>query len=192
MKKLTLYSAVIVTALFFSFKQLAPSTWTLDKTHAKLGFVVTHMMVSDIDGYFNNFDAKINAVNDDFTDASVTMTADVATVNTSNDQRDNHLKSADFFDAAKYPTITFASTSFKKVSDNKYKVTGSLTMHGITKPIVLDASVRTGVNPMSKKMVAGFKIESLIKRSDFNLASTTPGAMISDEITLKVNAEFNK
>lgn len=192
MKKLTLYSALIVTALLFSFKTLAPSTWTLDKAHGKLGFVITHLLVNDVEGAFTNFDATVNAINDDFTDASVTMTADVSTVNTFNDRRDGHLKSADFFDAAKYPTLTFASTSFKKISATKYKVLGSLTMHGVTKPEELDVTAKSGINPMNKKNIAGFKIEGTIKRSDFGIGANYPSAVLSDEIKLNANAEFVK
>jgi len=192
MKKLALYSAVIVTALFFSFKTLAPSVWKLDAAHSKLGFSVTHMVVSDIEGAFTKFDATINAVNEDFTDASVTMTADVATVNTAQDRRDGHLKSADFFDAAKYPTITFASTSFKKSGANTYTVVGSLTMHGVTKPVTLTATAKTGTDMMSKKAIVGFKIEGTFKRTDFGIGASYPSAAIGEDITLVSSATFVK
>jgi polyisoprenoid-binding protein YceI len=192
MKKLALYSAVIVTALLFSFKTLAPSVWKLDAAHSKLGFSVTHMVVSDIEGAFTSFDATINSVSDDFSGASVTMTADVATVNTAQDRRDGHLKSADFFDAAKYPTITFASTSFKKTGPNVYTVTGSLTMHGVTKPVTLTATAKMGADMMSKKTIAGFKIEGTFKRSDFGIGASFPAAAIGDDITLVSSATFVK
>lgn len=199
MKKLAIYSAVIVTALFFSFKTMAPSVWKLDGAHSKLGFSVTHLVVSDVEGAFTKFDATINAVNDDFSGASVTMTADVSTVNTAEERRDGHLKSADFFDAAKYPTITFASTSFTKTGANTYNVKGSLTLHGVTKPVSLKATVRLGGQPKDFRNpaagmtpIAGFKIEGSFKRSDFGIGSTFPAAAIGDDITLISSATFVK
>ena len=192
MKKLTLLASVAITAvLLFSFIN-APSTWTLDKSHAKLGFSITHLSVSEVEGSFKIFDATINATNDDFTDATVSLSADAASINTDNEQRDTHLKSADYFDVAKFPTITFKSTSFKKVSEGKYKVIGNLTMHGVTKSVELDAIAATGVNPMSKKTIAGFKITGKIKRTDFGIATSTPSAMLGDEVTINTNAEFSK
>jgi len=187
-----LFSAVIVTALFSSFKIAAPSVWKLDAAHSKLGFSVTHMVVSDIEGAFTHFDATINAIGDDFSGSSVTMTADVATVSTDQDRRDSHLKSADFFDAAKFPTITFASTSFKKTGANVYTVTGSLTMHGVTKPIVLTATAKMGTDMMSNKTLAGFKIEGSFKRTDFGIGANYPAAAIGDDITLVSSATFVK
>jgi polyisoprenoid-binding protein YceI len=192
MKRLTLLFAVVATALF-AFKPVEQATWEADKAHSKLGFVVTHLMVSDVEGSFKNFSSKVTGSKEDFSDAVVELTADVASVNTDNDQRDAHLKGADFFDAAKYPTLTFKSTSVKKVSTNKYKVAGNLTFHGVTKPITLDATLRgVTVNPMNKKQIAGFKVAGTIKRSDFNFGSKYPGAMLSDEVTLNANTEFVK
>jgi polyisoprenoid-binding protein YceI len=191
MKKLTILATFAVAISLFSFIN-APSTWTLDKSHAKLGFSVTHLSVSEVEGSFKIFDATINAVNDDFTDATVSLSADAASVNTDSEQRDTHLKSADFFDVTKFPTITFTSTSFKKVSEGKYKVIGNLTMHGVTKSIELEAKAAMGTNPMSKKTIAGFKITGKIKRTDFGISASTPSAMVSDEIAINANAEFVK
>lgn len=192
MKKLTLFAAVAVSALLVSFTILESSTWTLDKAHAKLGFSIRHLMVSDVEGSFKMTDATVTASKDDFSDAVAEMTADAATVNTDNEQRDTHLKSADFFDVAKYPTITFKSTSFTKIADKKYKVKGNLTMHGVTKPIELEAIANTGVNPMSKKTIAGFKVTGKIKRTDFGIASSMGSAMLGEEVEVVVNAEFVK
>ena len=149
-------------------------------------------MISEVDGSFKMTEAKITAPKDDFSDATVYMVADVNTVDTDEPDRDTHLKSADFFDAGKYPTIAFKSSSFEKISDKKYKVTGNLTMHGVTKQVVLEAIVNYGTHPMTKKMVAGFKIGGTIKRTDFGIATTTPSAMISDEVVVVANAQFSK
>jgi polyisoprenoid-binding protein YceI len=192
MKKFTLLFAVIATALF-AFKPFESATWEADKAHSKLGFVVTHLMVSDVEGSFKNFTSTVTASKDDFSDAVVTLSADVASVNTDNDQRDAHIKGEDFFDAAKFPSLTFKSTSVKKVSGNKYKVAGNLSFHGVTKLVELDATLRgVTVNPMSKKPVAGFKVSGTIKRSDFNFGAKYPNAMLSDEVTLNANTEFVK
>jgi polyisoprenoid-binding protein YceI len=192
MKKITLLFAVAATALF-AFKPIAPLTWEADKAHSKLGFVVTHLMVSDVEGSFKNFTSTVSVSKEDFSDAVVELRADVASVNTDNDQRDAHLKGADFFEASKFPELTFKSTSVKKLSGNKYKVAGNLTFHGVTKPVTLDAVLRgVTVNPMSKKSIAGFKVSGTIKRSDFNFGSKFPEAMLSDEVTLNANTEFVK
>jgi polyisoprenoid-binding protein YceI len=192
MKKITLAFALVATTLF-AFKGIEPSTWLVDKAHSKLGFEVTHLMVSDVEGSFKNFDAKITSSKEDFTDAVIALSADVATVNTDNEKRDGHLTSPDFFDAAKYPTLTFNSTSVKKVSGNKYKIAGNLTFHGVTKPVTLDAVLRGVVtNPQSKKTIAGFKVSGTIKRSEFNFGTKYPNAMLSDEVVLNANTEFVK
>jgi polyisoprenoid-binding protein YceI len=189
MKKTALIFAVFTVLSLASFAQ----TWTLDPAHSKLGFSVTHMMISDVDGAFTNFEAKITSSKEDFSDAVIELTADANSVSTDNEKRDAHLKTEDFFDVAKYKSLTFKSKSVQKVADNKYKVTGDLTLHGVTKPVTLDATLRgTTVNPMSKKTVAGFKVTGTIKRSDFSFGTKFPNAMLSEEVTLTANTEFIK
>jgi polyisoprenoid-binding protein YceI len=192
MKKLVLFAAVLSTTLF-AFKPAATFIWGADTAHSKLGFEITHLMISDVEGSFKNFESKITASKDDFSDAVVELSADVNSVNTDNEKRDAHLLNADFFDAAKYPKLTFKSTSFKKVANNKYKVAGNLTFHGVTKPVVLDATLR-GIsnNPATKATIAGFKVTGTIKRSDFNFGTKYATAMLSDEVTLNANTEFVK
>ena len=192
MKKFALLTIAASAALLSSYSSIAQGTWDLDKAHAKLGFTITHLMVSDVEGFFKNFDAKIVSTKADFTDAKVDMSAEMASVNTDNEKRDEHLKSPDFFDATKYPKMTFVSKSFKKDKGNAYKVTGDLTMHGVTKPVTLTAVARMGTNPMSKKTIAGFKITGKIKRTDFGIGASMPTAMLSDEIIITANSEFAK
>lgn len=190
MKKLFLLIAVASTALF-AFKSVAPSTWEADTAHSKLGFVITHLLITDVEGSFKNFQSKVTSSKPDFSDAVVELSADANSVSTDNDQRDAHIKGEDFLDVAKFSKLTFKSTSVKKVSGNKYKVNGNLTLHGVTKPVTLDAVLRgVTTNPMSKKPTAGFKVTGTIKRSDFNLGSKFPNAMLSDEVTLNANTEF--
>ena len=190
MKKVILM-AVSVVALV-AFEPAEQTKWTVDKAHAKLGFMATHMMVSDVEGWFKSFDATIVTNSQDFTDAQVELTADVKSINTDMEMRDNDLRSASYFETDKFPTLTFKSKTFKKVKDNLYKVTGDLTMHGVTKPVELNAICRMGENPMNKKAIAGFKISGSVKRSDFGIGAKTPEAIVSDVITIVANAEFNK
>lgn len=182
-----LLAAFVISAVSFG------QTWSVDKAHSQLGFSITHLSISEIGGAFRSFDSKITSSKDDFSDASIELTAEVASVNTGNDQRDGHLKSPDFFDAAKYPSFTFKSKSFTKVKGKQYKLAGDLTFHGVTKPVVLDVTLNgTTVNPMSKKTMAGFAITGIIKRSDFGIATSFPAAMLGDEVKLIANAEFAK
>jgi polyisoprenoid-binding protein YceI len=191
MKKLILFIAVLMTAI--ASQTSAQTLWTADKAHSKIGFTITHLMITDVDGSFRNFDSKITTSKDDFSDAVVELSADANSVSTDNDQRDGHLKGPDFFDVEKFPKMTFKSTSVKKVAANKFKVAGNLTLHGVTKAVVLDAVLRgVTVNPMSKKSTAGFKVTGTLKRADFNFGAKYPGAMLSDEILLNANTEFVK
>lgn len=189
MKKVIVLVALISTSLL-AFKSVTPTVWDADTAHSKLGFVITHMMISDVEGSFKNFSSTITASKEDFSDAVVELKADVNSVNTDNERRDAHLKNEDFFDAAKYPTLTFKSTSVKKAGGNKYKVAGNLTFHGVTKPVTLDATLRGKTVNQAKKAIAGFKVTGTIKRSDFNFGTKYATAMLSDEVTLNANTEF--
>jgi polyisoprenoid-binding protein YceI len=150
------------------------------------------MAVSDVDGTFKDFDAQITSAKPDFSDAVFTLTAKTASINTDNEQRDKHLRSADFFDVEKNPALTFKSTSLKKSGNNAYKLNGNLTMNGITKPVVLDITFKgPAEHPMMKKPFAGFKATGVIKRSDFKLATGgMTDAILSNEVTVTANAEF--
>ena len=188
MKKITLTAAIIFAA-FTTFAQ----GWTMDKAHSRLRFNVTHLMVSDVEGKFKNFDMSITSSKDDFTDAVVELSADISSINTDNEYRDNDLKSPKFFDAAKFPKLSFKSTSFIKVDTKNYKLKGDLTIHGITKAVALDV-VFNGIsqNPMNKKAVAGFRIKGTIKRKDFGVGADAPAAVVSDEVEIDANVELDK
>lgn len=187
--KTTSFIASLLILSATSFAQ----TWNVDKAHSRLGYGVSHLGISESEGSFKDYTATITSSKEDFSDAVVAFSANIASINTENEQRDKHLTSPDFFDAEKYPTMTFKSTSFKKVGDKKYKVAGDLTLHGVTKPVTLDA-VLNGVipHPMNKKQVAGFKITGTIKRSDFGVAAGMPATMLGDEVALRANTEFVK
>jgi polyisoprenoid-binding protein YceI len=186
------------TIIFSAFLLLTAFTtlttfWKSDAPHSQLGFTVTHMGIADVSGTFNDFTVTIESDKADFSDASIEMTAQVASIDTRVEARNNHLKSADFFDAAKYPTLYFKSTGLTKTSANEYKLKGNLTLHGITKEVTMDLLHRGTIeDPKSKKKTAGFQVIGVIKRSDFNLGSGFPDAAISDEVRIKADGEFKQ
>jgi polyisoprenoid-binding protein YceI len=188
MRKMTLLAlGLLLTVGVFA------QTWTLDKYHSQLNFNVTHNGISQVSGGFKTFTATITSSKDDLSDAVIELQADVSSINTGIDPRDNHLKSADFFDAATYPSLTFKSTSFKQVSGKNYTLTGDLTLHGVTKPVTLNVLFNgTAINPMNKKTAAGFTITGVIKRSDFGIGPKFAPNMLSDEVNLEANTEFGK
>lgn len=168
-------------------------TWKGDKAHSKLAFAVTHLGISDITGYFNAFDATVQSTKPDFSDAVFELTADINSLDTEIEMRDKHLKSPDFFDAQKFPTLSFKSTGIQKTGENTYKLTGNLTLHGVTKPVTLDLAYRgTITNPQTKKPVAGFQATGIIKRTDFGIGTTFPSNMVSDEVRIKADGEFHQ
>lgn len=184
---------ILLAAAFSYTAASAQTTWTVDKAHSNVKFTVTHLMVSDVDGIFKSYDATIIAAKPDFSDAKFQISIQTASVTTDNDQRDKHISSPDFFDVATYPTITFTSTAITKTSDKHYKLTGNLTLHGVTKPASFDLWYRGTIqNPMSKADDAGFQLTGTIKRADFNFGSKFPNAVVSDEVTIKANGEFGK
>jgi len=166
-------------------------TWSNDDPHSQLGFTVTHLGVSDISGTFNDFDVTVQSTKPDFSDAQFELSAKAASIDTRVEARNNHLKSADFFDVEKYPTLNFKSTSIKKAGKNKFKLSGDLTIHGVTKPVTMDLVYRGTVeNPMSKKQTAGFQLTGTIKRSQFGIGDKFPAPMISDDVRIKADGEF--
>jgi polyisoprenoid-binding protein YceI len=188
MKKLAIAISAFVTLTAFT---KAISTWQNDDFHSQLQFSVTHLGISDISGTFNDVDVNVTSSKPDFSDAQFELTAKTSSINTRVEPRDNHLKSADFFDVEKYQTLTFKSTGIKSAGKNKFKLTGDLTLHGVTKPVTMDLVYKGTVqNPMSKKATAGFQVSGIIKRSDFGIGGKFPAPMISDEVRIKADGEF--
>lgn len=188
MKK-SLYLVMIAVSLQIS--AFAQSTWTVDKAHSKLAFTVTHLGISDVSGHIKDFDVKITSNKADFSDAVVDLTAKLQSIDTEVEMRDNHLRSADFFDVEKYGTLTFKSTGLKAAGKNKYNLTGNLTLHGVTKPVTMQLEYRgTVVNQMNKANTAGFRVTGTIKRSDFGIGPKFPAPMISDDVEIKADGEF--
>ena len=175
-----------------SFVVLEAGSWSLDAGHSRLGFTVKHMEISETVGQFDKFDVKITTPNADFSDATIELTAEAKTVNTYLSMRDDHLRSADFFDVEKHPTITFKSTSVKKAKGNNYVIKGNFTMHGVTKTVVL-AGVHNGTTKnRAGADLAGLKISGLIKRSEYGVGVTMPNSVVADEIYLNADLEVSK
>ncbi|MER3318375.1 MAG: YceI family protein [Allomuricauda sp.] len=166
----------------------AQSTWKSDNAHSKVGFSITHLMISEVEGSFGEF--AITATADDtFGDASFEVDIKVASIDTDNGNRDNHLKSPDFFDAEKYPSITFESTSYEKTGDKTFKVTGDLTMHGVTKTVTLDGKVNGVITDQrSQKLKAGLKLTGTVNRLEFGVGGDTP--TLGDDVEFTVNLEM--
>lgn len=188
MKKFSLL-AVMMTLTIASFAQ----NWKVDGAHSRLGFKLTHLGISEFHGNFNTYEANIKQGKSGFEGATIDVMIDVNSINTDNDGRDGHLKSADFFNVEKNPKITFKGGAFKKTGDKTYTSAGELTFNGVTKPITLDIKVNgTTVNERNKKEVAGLTITSNFKRSDFGFASGMGESMLSDVVSLYATGEFVK
>ena len=189
MKKIYIFILVLSTA----GGALAQANWSVDKGHSKIRFTVTHHMISEVDGYFKTFTAKLTSSKDDFSDAVFELTAETNSINSENEMRDKDLRSPNFFDVEKFPTLTFKSTSFKKVSGNNYALAGDLTIKGVTKPITMDVTLMgPEPHPRTKKPAIGIKATCKINRKDFGVGSGTPEVMVSDEVELRATGEFNK
>jgi polyisoprenoid-binding protein YceI len=193
MKK-TILSALLVCITLSNFAQT--TKWGYDASHAKVGFSISHFGISETEGKFTRFDGMVLSDKPDFSDAKIDFTIDVNSINTEDIQRDAHLKSTDFFDVQKYPSIIFKSKSLKSTGKNKYKLTGSFTMHGVTKEITLDV-IYTGtvVDPYNNTK-AGFKITGMIDRTQFGLVwngkLSNGDALIGNVVNLVINIELIK
>jgi polyisoprenoid-binding protein YceI len=169
--------------------------WNLDKAHSNVKFTVTHMVVSEVDGAFKIFEGSLEHTKPDYSDAKISFSVDVNSVNTDNENRDKHLKSPDFFDVAKFPAMKFESTSFKPLGDNKYKLDGNLTIKDVTKPVSFDVTYGGTIKtPQGNK--AGFKAKATINRFDFNLkwdrATEAGSLVVAKEVEVVINTEFNE
>jgi len=172
----------------------ATTKWVLDTTHSEITFKVKHLMISNVKGEFRKFTAEIKGK--DFTTASIRATIDASSIFTNDEGRDNHLKSADFFDVEHYPQFTFEGKSFKNLGDELYQLTGMLTLKGISKEVVLDVEFG-GINkdPWGNEK-AGFTVSGKINRKDWglnwNAALETGGLLVSDEVKIGAELQFVK
>jgi polyisoprenoid-binding protein YceI len=171
-------------------------TWKIDPAHSEINFKVKHLVVSTVTGHFSKFDATIETNKEDFSDARINFESDINSIDTKNEQRDGHLKSADFFDAEKYPKMNFISKSIKKISDHELQVTGNLTLRGVTKEITLDVIYNGTVAGFGGSQVAGFEVRGKLNRFDYglqwNALTEAGGVVVSNEVKIEILAEFNK
>lgn len=175
-------------ALVFCSVLTAQSTWTADKAHSKIGFAVTHLLISEVDGNFDEFEISATA-GDTFMDPTFDVSITTSSVDTDNERRDGHLKSSDFFDVEAHPTMTFKTTSVEKTGDNTFKMTGDLTMHGVTKPVTLEGKVNGVITDQrSQKLKAGLKLTGTIDRTEFGIGEES--ATIGSEIDMTINLEM--
>jgi len=171
----------------------AQSTWTVDKSHSKIGFVTTHMVVAETEGQFKTFDINVNSPSDDFNGAQIEFTALTASIDTENEKRDNHLKGDDFFNAEKYPELKFKG-KLEKVG-TKYQLKGDLTIRETTKPVTFDVAYGGNVKAFGGER-AGFKVTGVIKRFDYGLkwdkTIETGSLVVGDEVQIICKVELQK
>ena len=171
---------------------MAKSTWALDPTHSEVGFKVKHMMFTNVSGKFNTYNVEMSNEEDDFSTAEISFTADINTIDTSNVDRDNHLKSGDFFNVEQFPQMIFKSTGIDKKSDSDYKINGQLTIKDVTKSVSLNAEFSGLMKDPWGNIKAGLSIETKINRKDFgltwNAALETGGVLVGEEV--KIFAEI--
>jgi polyisoprenoid-binding protein YceI len=199
MKKLfTLAALVVGLAAQAQTKSLpaGPSKWTVDPVHSSVKFSVSHKAVSEVDGTFKMFNGSLDAPTPDFNNSSIKFTVDVNSINTDNDMRDKHLKSDDFFNAEKYPSMTFSSTSFKKIKGTAYVLEGNLTIRDVTKKIKFAVTYGGWVKDPYGNIKAGFKATGKISRSAYGLKwskmTEAGGAIVGDEVTMVISTELTE
>ena len=165
---------------------LAKAKWVLDPAHSEVGFKVKHLMISTVTGSFGKFDIQVSSSKEDFSDAKIVFTADTASINTNNEQRDGHLKSADFFAAEEFPEIRFESTSFERVKGADYVLHGNLTIKNVTRALAIPVEYGGSVRDPWGNTKAAFSIDTRINRKEFglgwNAALETGGVVVGDEI----------
>ncbi len=191
MKKMILSALMVVSSLAYA------SSWEIDPAHASAGFSVKHLGVSNVNGVLGPVSGKIETDDKDLTKSKIEASIDVKGIDTRFEKRDSHLKSPDFFDVEKFPTATFKSTKIEKVSDTKYKVTGDLTMHGVTKSVTLDTDLTAEVkNPFSGASTRALTATGQVNRQDFGLAWKSAAVeavkVVGDDVKINIEAEISK
>lgn len=191
MKKLVVSLLSLAPALALA----APANWNLDASHSQVGFAVRHLVISNVRGEFKKYEGKVVLDEADVTKSSVEAVIDVNSLDTRVADRDGHLKSPDFFDVAKYPSITFKSTKVAKAGKDGLTVTGALTLHGVTKPVVLDVTTTPEVKGLYGETRRGFSATTKINRKDYGLTwnkLVEAGPAVGDEVTIALDLEVVK
>jgi len=196
MKNVTKFMIAMMIGMMIIGKAEAQTKWNLDNSHSNVKFTVTHLVISEVDGAFKTFNGSMTASKPDFSDAMIEFSVDIASINTDNEQRDSHLKGDDFFNAEKYPKMTFKSVSMKKISGNKYELTGDLTIRDVTKRVKFAVTYGGTTKDPWGNTKAGFKATSTINRLEYGLKWNTlteaGGAVVGADVIISINAEFNQ
>jgi polyisoprenoid-binding protein YceI len=175
---------------------MSKQTWVLDPSHSEVLFKVKHLMISTVTGHFHAFTSSVETDGDDFSTAQINFSAEIDSITTGDAQRDVHLKSPDFFDSAQFPSLTFASTALVKISADQFRLSGNLTMHGITNPVELDVELGGIAKDPWGNTKAGFTVTGKINRKDFglnwNVALETGGILVGEEVKLHAELQFVK
>jgi polyisoprenoid-binding protein YceI len=175
---------------------MATTKWVIDPMHSEVQFKVKHLVISTVTGFFKSFEGSLETENEDFEGANISFSLDIDSIDTNQSQRDAHLKAADFFDAEKYPKITFKSTSFKKTGDDEFKLDGELTVKGNAKPVTLAVEFGGSTADFYGNIKAGFEVTGKISRKEFGLTwdgVTEAGSVVlGDDIKLLINVQFAK
>lgn len=183
--------AAFALATLTALPAVAATTWTVDKAHSNVDFSVRHLM-ANVRGHFADYDGVI-VMDADPAKSSVEFTIQSKSIDTANEQRDTHLRSADFFEVEKYPAITFKSTAVKKTGDNAYEVTGPLTMRGVTKVVTLPVTFLGEAKDPWGNLKGGFSLSTVLNRKDFginwNKALDQGGFILGDEVKVEINLE---
>lgn len=191
MKKIILAAAVLLLITANSFAQT--KIWKVDKAHSKVGFAISHLVVSEVEGKFTDYEASATT-DEKGTLQNVEAVIKVASVNTDNEARDKHLKSDDFFSAEKFPEITFVSKSIKATGKNSYKITGDYTMHGVTKSVTLNAKFNGEIKDPWGNVKSGWVATTTINRFDYGLswskAVETGGLVVGKDVDISLKLEF--
>lgn len=170
--------------------------WIIDATHSEVHFKIKHLVISTVTGSFRKFEGEAETSKEDLTDAKIKFSADIDSIDTNQDQRDTHLKSADFFDAQKFPKLTFESTSFEKKSGSDYVLKGNLTIRDITKPVEFDVEHGGGTVDLYGQTKAGFDVTGKINRKEFgltwNAVTEAGGLVVSDDVRLIASIQVVK
>ncbi|WP_063833232.1 YceI family protein [Aureispira sp. CCB-QB1] len=184
----------LVLFLVLSFSIQAQTTWKVDPSHSKLGFSVSHLTISEVDGEFTKFDGTLKSSKEDFLDAQISFSANVSSINTGNTSRDQHLNAEDFFYAEKHPKITFESTSFKKKGNGKYELKGKLTMRGVTKDVTFEVKHGGVIKDAYGNTRAGFSAKATVNRIQYGVAWNAKtehgGWTVGEEVELNIKVEF--
>jgi polyisoprenoid-binding protein YceI len=178
----------IMTTTTLNAPEATTTKWALDPTHSELGFKIKHLMISTVTGSFTDFTVETETTTDDFSDAVINAEVAVASINTNNSMRDEHLRTADFFEGEAFPKILFRSTTFEKLEDGSYNLTGDLTIRNIVKPVTLSVEYNGIAKDPWGNIKAGFAFEGKINRKDFginyNAALETGGVLLSEEVKI--------